>query len=88
MVVMGLEEQLMHTASKEISNEIDFRILVDLCIADGWTKVVLTRRPSAVYIEMREWCRVQGFAHHTRSLGRNWLFKEEKLATLFLLRWS
>lgn len=85
---MRREEQLMHKASKEMSDEIDFQILADLCIAAGWTEVVLTRRPSAVYIEMTEWCRVQGLVHHARIPGRTWLFKEEKHATLFILRWA
>ena len=82
---MTLEEEIAKKLSNEIASEIDFEFLADLYLHDGWTEITLARKPREVVGEMISWCDTLGMIHYGR--GQRWLFKEEKDAVFFSLRW-
>ena len=86
---MNLEEKLMHKASQEISDRIDFEVLADLLVTScGWTKIEFSpfvNNKQAV--DIRCWID-EHQTGHVRSRGRTWLFENAKDATMFILKWT
>jgi hypothetical protein len=81
-----IETQMSESLSKEIADEIDFEIMMDLLVQTGWHKVVLrpmTWEDGATidnWVENNVKCRF-----HTRGLV--WLFEDAKDANWFSMRW-
>lgn len=84
---MNIEDEIIINLSKQIAQEIDFELLVDVLIACGWHCVklptLMNRKRS---IDILEWCEdtVQGEYKH---LGSTFIFKQQGDAVNFALRW-
>jgi hypothetical protein len=81
-----LEEQTMEKLANEMASEIDFHVLADLYLYDGWTEVKLHRQPSETVTDIKNWCSNANIIHYGR--GKRWLFKEHNDAVFFSLKWS
>ena len=80
---MGLEEQLAAILSKEIAQEIDNEILVDIMVAGGYKKVKWNKLTSA---SMAAWC-MENCTGEWDQRSVYFLFKDPNDAALFTLRW-
>ena len=85
MIYNDLEQNIVNRAAKELSNEIDFHVLADLYLREGWTEVNLPRQP-------REKDNIIAWftSHNIHCYGRDqrWLFKKQKDAVFLSLRWG
>jgi hypothetical protein len=96
---MGLEEDLLKVLSEEIAREIDKEILDTLMInvltSEGWIQTKINPAfdnntamyRSTWYAETAEWVHLNATGDYKMLRGQ-WLFKEPKDATMFILRWS
>ena len=92
-----LEQDMLDRIGKDIAREIDKELLDDLMIdvltKDGWieTKLNPAFGGSIVpkfdwYIETAEWIHLNAQGDYKLLKGQ-WLFKDPKDATMFILRW-
>ena len=98
---MELEEELLNKAINDLAREIDKELLDDIMIAvltsEGWieTKVnpaytdmgMLSGKYEEWYSKTAEWIHINAQGDYKLIKGQ-WLFKEPKDATMFILRWS
>ncbi len=96
---MGLEEKFAKQLSDEISREIDKEILetlmIDVLTEEGWIQTKINPAfsnntamyRSTWYTDTAEWIHMHAKGDYKMLKGQ-WLFKEPKDATLFILRWS
>ena len=97
---MGLEEEFLSRASNELAREIDKEILdtlmIDVLTSEGWIQTKINPAfdknntgmyQSTWYAETAEWVHVNATGDYKMLRGQ-WLFKEPKDATMFILRWS
>ena len=96
---MGLEEKFASILSAEIAREIDKEILdtlmIDVLTSEGWIQTKINPAfdnntamyRSTWYAETAEWIHVNAIGDYKMLRGQ-WLFKEPKDATMFILRWS
>ena len=98
---MTLEEKYVSILSAEIAREIDKEILdilmIDVLTSEGWiqTRVnpafedmgMLSGRFEEWYTKTAEWIHKNATDDYKLLKGQ-WLFKEPKDATMFILRWS
>lgn len=98
---MELEEELLNRASNDLARKIDKELLDDIMIAvltsEGWieTKVnpaytdmgMLSGKYEEWYSKTAEWIHIHAQGDYKLIKGQ-WLFKEPKDATMFILRWS
>ena len=98
---MELEEELLNRASNDLARKIDKELLDDIMIAvltsEGWieTKVnpaytdmgMLSGKYEEWYSKTAEWIHINARGDYKLIKGQ-WLFKEPKDATMFILRWS
>lgn len=81
-------EEAVKRSAKELYDEIDFSILADIFIKDGWTEIDFNpHQKDVVAHAIKEWIQTKckGPCH---SRGRRFLFKEESDAVNFVLKWS
>ena len=95
---MELEEKFAKQLSDEIAREIDKEILdtlmIDVLTDEGWTQTKLdpafkntAMHRSTWYTDTAEWVHKNATGDYKMLRGQ-WLFKEPKDATMFILRWS
>jgi hypothetical protein len=96
---MGLEEEFASILSAEIAREIDKEILdtlmIDVLTSEGWIHTKINPAfdnntamyRSTWYAETAEWVHLNATGDYKMLRGQ-WLFKEPKDATMFILRWS
>ena len=96
-----LEGEMANRMAKEIADEIDKEILDDLIIdvltKDGWTQTrinpaftdmgMLSGRFEEWYSKTGEWIHKYAQGEYKLLKGQ-WLFKDPRDATMFILRWS
>jgi len=96
-----LEQDILDQMSKEIAREIDKELLDDIMIAvlkdEGWieTKVnpaytdmgMLSGKYEQWYSQTAEWIHLNAQGDYKLLKGQ-WLFKDPRDATMFILRWS
>lgn len=96
-----LEQDILDQMSKEIAREIDKELLDDIMIAvlkdEGWieTKVnpaytdmgMLSGKYEEWYSQTAEWIHLNAQGDYKLLKGQ-WLFKDPRDATMFILRWS
>jgi len=96
-----LEQDMLDQMSKEIAREIDKELLDDIMIAvlkdEGWieTKVnpaytdmgMLSGKYEQWYSQTAEWIHLNAQGDYKLLKGQ-WLFKDPRDATMFILRWS
>lgn len=80
--------QIAASAATHIKEEIDWMIQLDLLRECGWTLITLaTLGNNKNAIDIREWMDKYCFGECLRH-GREFLFKENSMAMLFILRWA
>jgi hypothetical protein len=96
---MGFEEVFAKQLSEEIAREIDKEIIEILMIEmlkdEGWIQTKINPAfgnntamfRSTWYTETAEWIHMNATGDYKMLQGQ-WLFKEPKDATMFILRWS
>jgi len=98
---MGLENEIAQSLADEIAKEIDKNLLDDIMIAilkdEGWieTKVnpaytdmgMLSGRYEQWYSQTAEWIHINAQGDYKLLRGQ-WLFKDPRDATMFILRWA
>ena len=98
-----LEQDMLDRIGKDIAREIDKELLDDLMInvltKDGWiqTKInpaftdigmnIVPSRFDDWYSETAEWIHLNAQGDYKLLKGQ-WLFKDPKDATMFILRWA
>jgi len=80
---MKLEQEIANKLAKEISDQIDWNILSEILIEQGWNKVI---REPLVNEDVKGWLDLVRIGK-VRSLGNEWLFEKEQDAIIFSLRW-
>ncbi len=84
---MNLEDEIAEDLSKQIAQEIDFELMIDILIACGWHKVVLRPMTHERSREIDQWINTQvKYKHKTRGLV--WMFENQGEAVNFTLRWA
>jgi hypothetical protein len=84
---MNIEEELSNKLAKEISNEIDREVLWGMLIDMGWHRVMISRLQDNLHaVDITMWLK-ENIKHHYKRDGRDFLFLNERDATLFILRW-
>ena len=101
MSTSKLEQDMLDRVAEEMAREIDKELLDDIKIAvltnEGWIKTtvnpaftdlgMLSGRYEQWYSQTAEW--IHKNAHDDYKLLKGqWLFKDPKDATMFILRWS
>lgn len=98
---MSLENDIAQSLADEIAKQIDKELLDDIMIAvlknEGWieTKVnpaytdigMLSGKYEEWYSKTAEWIHINAQGDYKLIKGQ-WLFKDPRDATMFLLRWS
>jgi hypothetical protein len=82
-MAIGLEQEIADKLAEEISNQIDWNILAEILLSNGWTRV--TRSPM-FNEDVKGWLDSVRIGH-VRSMGNEWLFEKEQDAIMFSLRW-
>ena len=98
-----VEKKILVEMSKEIARKIDKELLDDLMIDvlkdEGWTQTkinpaftdirmnIVPSRFDDWYSETAEWIHLNARSDYKLLKGQ-WLFKDPKDATMFILRWS
>lgn len=81
--LVNIEEEIVQELSRSMAEEINFRFLGDILIADGWHKIEISiDNKNEVTQWVAECC--QG---RTKNHGNIWLFEDPKDVTLFTIRW-
>jgi hypothetical protein len=99
----GLQDEILDHMGKEMAREIDKGILTDLVIKSlvdkGWIKTkvnpaftdigmnIVPSRFDDWYSETAEWIHLNAQGDYKLLKGQ-WLFKDPKDATMFILRWA
>lgn len=98
---MDLEKEIAQSLAEKMAKEIDKELLDDMMIAvlkdEGWieTKVnpaytdlgMLSGRYEQWYSQTAEWIHLNAQGNYKLLKGQ-WLFKDPRDATMFILRWS
>jgi hypothetical protein len=98
---MSLEEEILTEMSKDIARAMDKELLDDVMIAvltnDGWTATtvnpaytnmgMLSGKYEEWYSKTAEWIHINARGEYKLVKGQ-WLFKDPKDATMFILRWA
>ena len=98
---MGLEQEMLDRATKRMAREIDSEIinntLIEMLTKDGWTHTklnpaftdmgMLSSKIDDWYTKTAEWIHLNAQDDYKLLKGQ-WLFKDAKDATMFILRWA
>jgi hypothetical protein len=101
MNTFKLEQEMLDRMGKEMAREIDKDLMDDITIAilinDGWTETkvnpaftdmgMLSGRFEDWYAQTGEWCHRYAQGEYKLVKGQ-WLFKDPRDATMFILKWS
>lgn len=93
-----LENEIAQTLADQIAREIDQELLdtlmIDILTKDGWTPTNINPAFGGSlapkfdwYIETAEWVHLNARGDYKLLRGQ-WLFKDPRDATMFLLRWA
>ena len=86
--MISIEQQLSDILAKEIANEIDREVLWSMLKESGWHRVMISRFQDNLHaVDISIWLEEQCQGAYERN-GRDFIFKNEKDATWFILRWS
>jgi hypothetical protein len=84
----SIEQDIINSQAKAVSDTIDFEILADMLVKCGWTKYQVSKYIDNHHaIDIREWVR-ENCQGEVRSHGATWLFEDSRDATIFILKWS
>lgn len=81
---MGLSENI----AKKLSQEINNKLLADVYVSCGWTKVENQFYYNAKHaVDINCWMS-DNCKGKIERIGRHWLFEDANDATMFILRWA
>ena len=81
-------EEAVARAAKELSEEIDFSMLLNMYKEMGWTEVEFQNPMPMQRAKMiQDWLN-ENCKGHRISRGKRFLFEDVKEASWFILRWS
>jgi hypothetical protein len=83
---VSLEDELMETLAKEIAQEIDDGVMLDILVKGGWTKVPYHFTNSNHAVDVMMWLDDTKRDNWQRLCG-SFVFKNKKDAEWFMLRW-
>lgn len=86
----GIITEMAEDLAKELQEEIDWEVMMDIMKESGYTHITMpwpTRINEMQAHAIKEWCRAN-LKEHYSGRGQDWLFKNEKDAIMFTLRWS
>jgi hypothetical protein len=84
---MNIEKEMLDQAGKELAREIDREVLWGMLQGIGWTRVMLDRLQDNNHaIDITYWLE-ENIKNPFERNGRDFLFEDEKDATMFILRW-
>jgi hypothetical protein len=79
--------ELVEDLAKEIQEELDNEIMIDMLVLGGWTKVELERlKDRYESIDVEIWIDENCTGKHTK-LGRTFVFEKKQDAEWFILKW-
>jgi hypothetical protein len=82
-----LQDEIMTGIAKQMSNDIDREVLWGMLVSIGWTRVMIDRLQDNKHaIDITHWLGEYCQGSYERN-GRDFLFENEKDATMFILRW-
>ena len=98
---MSLEQKIANDMATRIAKQIDRELLDDIMIAvltdEGWTATtvnpaytdigMLSGRYEQWYSQTAEWIHINAQGDYKLLRGQ-WLFKDPRDATMFILRWA
>jgi hypothetical protein len=90
-------DRIIDNLAKEMADDIDQGIMMDMLTKDGWTQTKINPAFSEYsmmgkpfedwYGRTAEWVHLNAKGDYKLLKGQ-WLFKDPKDATMFILRWS
>jgi hypothetical protein len=85
---MNLEEEIKNNLAQEITQHIDFEVMLGVLESCGWHVVklpsLLNRKRS---IDILEWCESNSRSRYKHQ-GSTFVFEDQGDAVNFILRWS
>ncbi len=95
---MGIEQEIAQSLAEQISKQIDKEIMdgfmTDILVEEGWIKTKINPAFAGSiapeidwYVQTAEWIHINAKGDYKLLKGQ-WLFKDPKDATMFILRWS
>lgn len=82
----NLHEITMTEAGQQLTNEIEFHILVRMLCELGWRKIILSPMTIEDSYAVDEWTK-KHIKGHFETMGLVWVFEHEEDANWFALRW-
>jgi hypothetical protein len=82
-MAMNLADEIMEQAASELAREIDREVLWGMLVGIGWRRVMINRNYT---LEINDWL-VNNCKGPYEFHNRDFLFEDEKDATMFILRW-
>jgi hypothetical protein len=84
---MQLEEEIANNLAKQISDDIDWEILSEICVDQGFVKVTIdTSYDMNKEWELKVWA-IANCKNNFQSRGNTFLFEDVQDANWFKLRW-
>lgn len=87
-MAMNLEEEIMEQAGQEMAREIDREVLWGMLQGIGWTRVNLSSETAMTQAtRISEWL-IQNCQAPYEKYRSDFLFEDNRDATMFILRWK
>lgn len=87
-MAMNLEEEILEQAGQEMAREIDREILWGMLQGIGWTRVVISSETAMTQAtRILEWLTQNCQAPYEKHRS-DFLFEDNRDATMFILRWK
>jgi hypothetical protein len=84
---MKLEEEIANTLAKQISDDIDWEIISEIYVCQGFVKVIIdTSDDVNKEWELKVWA-IGNCKNNFHSRGNTFLFEDVRDANWFKLRW-
>ena len=84
---MNIQEEILNNAGNEIAREIDREVLWSMLVGIGWTRVVVSAETAMVNATLiKEWLEIN-CANPYEKHRSDFIFEDEKDATMFILKW-
>lgn len=88
MGTRSIQDELLDQLAKEMAAEMDFAVMADLMIRDGWTKVTLDRFKNNNHaVDISYWTADHAKGKFIRH-GTTYVFEEKGDAVNFALKWA
>lgn len=81
-----LEQLIAEEQAKELQKSIDYDMLCEIMVPFGYTVVEIEYGSKRKWFEVMEWLATNHIGDYQEHNGK-WLFKNEKDAIMFKLRW-